>query len=111
MREPYAEGLATHGGPESCGDAREGVAEALTGVHVGRVLSRERSRTQGAEGVGLPEGNTGDPARGEGRWTGRGRRPRACMEAPCARTGRSRDCPEADGAWGRGGKSKDAIHR
>jgi hypothetical protein len=41
MREPYAEGLATHGGPESCGRACEGAAEALTGERAGRVLSRE----------------------------------------------------------------------
>src|SRR5512143_1615918 len=27
-------------------------------------------------------------------------RPRACTEAPCARTGRSRDCPLADAAQG-----------
>lgn len=29
MREPYAEGLATHGGPESCGRAREDAPEAF----------------------------------------------------------------------------------
>ena len=27
MEELYAEGVATHGGPESCVDAREGVAK------------------------------------------------------------------------------------
>jgi hypothetical protein len=33
MKEPYVEGLASHGGPESCvGDPR-GRSEALTGVH------------------------------------------------------------------------------
>jgi hypothetical protein len=31
MEEPYTEGLATRGGPESCADVREGVGEALTG--------------------------------------------------------------------------------
>jgi RNA-directed DNA polymerase len=41
MQESYGEGLATHTGPESCGDAREGGAEALTGVLAGQVLSRE----------------------------------------------------------------------
>lgn len=29
MEEPYTEGVATHGGPESCAGAREGVGEAL----------------------------------------------------------------------------------
>jgi len=41
MKESYAEGLANHGGPESCVHARKGVGEALTGVRAGRVLSRE----------------------------------------------------------------------
>ncbi len=41
MKEPHVEGLATHDGPESCVDVRKGVGEALTGVRVGEVLSRE----------------------------------------------------------------------
>jgi hypothetical protein len=40
MKESYAEGLASYGGPESCVHIREGVGEALTGVRAGRVLSR-----------------------------------------------------------------------
>jgi hypothetical protein len=35
MEELYVEGLASHGGPESCVGVREGVGEALTGVHTG----------------------------------------------------------------------------
>jgi hypothetical protein len=41
MQESYGEGLASHTGPESCVVARKGGGEALTGVRVGRVLSRE----------------------------------------------------------------------
>jgi hypothetical protein len=41
MKEPYGEGVANHTGPESCGGGSNAVAEALTGVHAGRVLSRE----------------------------------------------------------------------
>ena len=41
MKESYVEGLASHGGPESCAHIREDVGEALTGVRAGRVLSRE----------------------------------------------------------------------
>ena len=41
MKEPHIEGVATHDGPESCVDVRKGVGEALTGVRVGEVLSRE----------------------------------------------------------------------
>ncbi len=38
MKEPYIEGVATHGGPESCVAVREGGGEALTGVRVGRAI-------------------------------------------------------------------------
>ena len=41
MKESYVEGLASHGGPESCVHSREAVGEALTGVRAGRVSSRE----------------------------------------------------------------------
>jgi RNA-directed DNA polymerase len=38
METLYTEGVAIHGGPESCvGDPR-GRSEALTGVHVGRAI-------------------------------------------------------------------------
>jgi|SRR6516164_2611444 len=42
MKESYECEIATHIGPESCGAAREGSAEALTGERAGRVFSRER---------------------------------------------------------------------
>ena len=42
MKELCVEGLATHGGPESCGRPARARAEALTGVRAGRVLSREK---------------------------------------------------------------------
>jgi RNA-directed DNA polymerase len=51
MQESYGEGVATHTGPESCGTAREGRAEALTRVRAGRVLSRERRFLRGADAV------------------------------------------------------------
>jgi RNA-directed DNA polymerase len=41
MEESDIEGLATHGGPESCAGAREGVGEALTGGVQAGLLSRE----------------------------------------------------------------------
>jgi hypothetical protein len=41
MKVAYVEGVANHNGPESCGAAREGGVEALTGEGIGRVLSRE----------------------------------------------------------------------
>ena len=41
MQKSYESGSGTHLGPESCGAAREGGVEALTGGRTGRVLSRE----------------------------------------------------------------------
>jgi hypothetical protein len=38
MEELYAEGLATHGGPESCVDHPRGRGEALTGARAGRAM-------------------------------------------------------------------------
>jgi RNA-directed DNA polymerase len=40
MQKSYECELATHIGPESCGAARKGGVEALTGERAGRVLSR-----------------------------------------------------------------------
>ena len=38
MEELYAEGLATHGDPESCVDDLRGRGEALTGARAGRAI-------------------------------------------------------------------------
>jgi hypothetical protein len=51
MKVSYSEGLANHTGPESCGAAREGGFEALTGEGAGRVYSRERDTLRDADAV------------------------------------------------------------
>ena len=51
MKESYVKGLANHNGPESCGGARKGKAEALTGERAGRVLSREINLDRDADPV------------------------------------------------------------
>lgn len=51
MKVSYGKELATHTGPESCGAAREGGAEALTGERAGRVFSRERHLLRDADAV------------------------------------------------------------
>jgi RNA-directed DNA polymerase len=51
MKESYEGGLATHIGPESCGAARKGGVEALTGECAGRVFSRVRSLLRDADAV------------------------------------------------------------
>jgi hypothetical protein len=94
MREPYIEGLATYDDPESCGDARESGAEALTGARMGRVLSPVRKIDHGAP---TPFRQAeGHAVRSEYACSGpapRGRRPLARAEPPSARTGRSTSCP------------------
>ena len=51
MKVSYSEGLANHAGPESCGAAREGGVEALTGERTGRVFSRVRNSLRDADAV------------------------------------------------------------
>ncbi len=51
MKESYVEGVAAHNGLESCGVAREGGVEALTGETAGWVWSREMLNVRGADAV------------------------------------------------------------
>jgi hypothetical protein len=45
MKVRHRKGVEIHPGPESCGSAREGEAEALTGDSAGQPLSREIRRS------------------------------------------------------------------
>jgi hypothetical protein len=111
MKESYGEGVATHTDPESCGAARKGRVEALTGARAGRVLSRERVFLRDADAVGssgrlhpahrFREMRRG-PARSETPGT-YGNTSHENREILCL--------PVADGAAGRVGKSKDARRR
>jgi RNA-directed DNA polymerase len=111
MKESYGKGLATHTGPESCGAAREGGVEALTGVRAGRVLSRERTFLRGADAVRrsgrhnrLPRyrERQSDPARSQTLCT-YGNTSRENREIPCL--------PAVDEMAGRVGKSIDVRRR
>ena len=51
MKKSYECDVATHIGPESCGAARKGGVEALTGERAGRVLSRVRTFLRDADAV------------------------------------------------------------
>jgi RNA-directed DNA polymerase len=111
MKESYGERLATHTDPESCGAAREGGVEALTGARTGQVLSRESDFLRGADAVG--EGGRLHPTH---RYREMRRDP-ARSETPSTYGNASHEnreilCPPvADGAAGRVGKSKDARRR
>jgi hypothetical protein len=104
MKESYGKGLATPTGPESCGVARKGGVEALTGVRAGRVLGRESDFLQGADAVG----DSGrfhrvhryremrrDPARSQTPCTygntSRGSREIPCLPRVAGRVGKSKD--------------------
>ena len=51
MGEPYIEGVAIHGGPESCVGVREGGGEALTGVRAGWAIEPRNHLVRGADAV------------------------------------------------------------
>src|ERR1700752_2139708 len=51
IEELYAEGLATHGDPESCVDDPRGRGEALTGARAGRAIEPCNQRVRGADAV------------------------------------------------------------
>src|SRR5258708_28052244 len=107
MEKSYESGSATHIGPESCGVARKGGVEALTGERAGRVFRRVRSFLRDADAV---------------RRSGRAHRVHrfrevcqspARSETPCTYADTSRgnreipSPPRAAVAVGRIGKSKD----
>ncbi len=110
MKEPDTEGPATHGGRESCGHAREGVPEALTGVRVGRVTSRENT-VPGAHAVVSVEGNTDQPAMARDGGPGVVEDPEHARKHFAREPGDPVTAPELMERRGRGGKSKDASRR
>jgi RNA-directed DNA polymerase len=75
----YGEGVANHTSPESCVLGREAGIEALTGEHVGWVLSRERINRD-ADAVLTAEGHTRGRDSASASSVPRGPRPQhACM--------------------------------
>jgi RNA-directed DNA polymerase len=98
MKEPYGEGIANHIGPESCAGDGNVMGEALTGVHAGWVLSRERFNRSGRRRcwLGRKTKSVASLRRDVSR-APRGRRPQARMEALRTRTGRSHEPALQDG--------------
>ena len=75
MKVPNNKEVAIHIVPESCMGYREVRREALTGVHIGQPLSRDRNLIPGADAVHLAEGNTTKCALASAWATRRGQRP------------------------------------
>ena len=74
MEELCAEGLATHGGPESCVDDPRGRGEALAGVRAGRAIEPESA---GINRPGEGDENALRRRSSEPRWPRAVRRPSA----------------------------------
>src|SRR5258706_12982976 len=110
MKESNIEGVAIHDVPESCADVRKGGGEAVTGVHAGRVSSREIRSSGAPTLLSEAEGNTHAVVNAR-RWAAlRGRRPLARVESPCARTGRSPSRPPQM-VWRAASARAKAVHR
>jgi hypothetical protein len=107
MQKSYECEVATHIGPESCGAARKGGVEALTGERTGRVLSRVSGLLRDADAVG----ESGRP-HGEHRYREVCQSP-ARSETPCTYVSTSHgnreipSSPRVAVALGRIEKSKD----
>ena len=111
MKESHDEGLATHGGPESCGVSRKGRAEALTGVRAGRAIEprkklspgcrRTRNMRKAALGASPARDASGSCAvEDPGTYGNTSHENREVLGSPVT-----------DGVAGRVGKSKDARRR
>jgi len=83
------EGLANRIGTEPCAGNREVVGEASVGERAGQPLSRESYLVLGADAVLKAEGNTAERAIASAPVDPAWSKTLACMDAPCAGTGRS----------------------
>ncbi len=112
VRVHYDEGVANHIGPEPCGFVRKGKGEASVGDRIGLPLGRESysprepkaCEARKATRTGALMRAPVHSARSETQ---------ACMDAPCAATGRSHHRPRVLSARGsasgrRGAEADDA---
>jgi len=90
MKEPYTEGLATHGDPESCVASRKGRGEVLTGACAGSAIEPRNNEIRVPTPLGEAEGDAECCAIASGAPARRGQGTDARTESFCARTGRSR---------------------
>ena len=102
MKVLYGEGVANHSGPESCGDASEGITEALTGETCRLGIEPRNQESGMPTPLTEAEGNTGQGDNRKPSPIPRGPRPQhACTrlvrEPGDLRVGRWRDQRSASG--------------
>ena len=93
MKESYREGIANHPGPEPCEGSRKAALEALDRGICRLGIELRNPTVQGADGVRLQGRQQRVARQRECGAALRSRRPQACRETPCARTGRPRGRP------------------
>jgi hypothetical protein len=97
MKESYGEGVADHPGPEPCEGGRKAALEALDRGICRLGIELRKQAIRGADGVRLQGRQQRDARKRERIAVPRSRRPQACRETPCARTGRPRSRPQVGG--------------
>ncbi len=113
MQIHYDKGVTIHIGPESCVSILEGAGEALTGDHLGRLLSRESKYISGVDAVSDAEGNTFGRASVSVRTTGVVGDPGMCGRSLCgnweiSRLAKSAFAPTWSASGRRGAATDDA---
>lgn len=93
MKESYREGVANHPGPEPCEGGGNVALEALDRGICRLGMELRNPTVQGADGVRLQGRQQRGARYRECVAALRSRRPHACRETSCARTGRPRGCP------------------
>jgi hypothetical protein len=88
MKESYREGVANHLGPEPCEGSRKAALEALERGICGLGIELRKSQFREVDGVRQSGRPQRDARQRECGAALRSRRPHACRETPCARTGR-----------------------
>ena len=97
MKESYGEGVASHPGPEPCEGGREAALEALDrgicrlGIELRNAWSRTPMTSDDQKATRMYAKNASVQT------VLRSRRPQACRETSCARTGRPRGRPQRYG--------------
>ena len=100
MKESYREGVANHPGPEPCEGSRKAALEALDRGICRLDIELRNQLVQGADGVRVQGRQQRAARQRECGAALRSRRPQACRETPCARTGRPRCRPRVVGGPG-----------